>query len=400
MDYQDRLAARLKILQPSATVELNEKAASLIKQGKDVIALAAGEPDFAPPACIVRETKKALTEGFTHYTASLGIAELRETIAQKLAEENGLTYDPKSEILVAPGAKQGILYTCLAFLDSGDEVLSPEPAWVSYRECVTLAGATYVPVPTRREDRYRITRELLERYVTPRTKMIFINTPWNPTGRVLSEAELADVAACAREHDLLVLSDEIYERLVYDGHRHFSLATLPGMRERTLTLNGYSKTYAMTGFRLGYVAAPAPVIRELNKIQQHSATCPTSFAQKGTAGSFKAAQPAVGRMIRRFVQRRKLVMEGLSNIPGLTLLAPEGTFYMWVDCSAVSGDSKAVSCRLLEDSLVAMTPGVAFGDAGEGCLRLSFAVGEETLQEACRRIRSAFTRWSQEGMRP
>jgi aspartate aminotransferase len=392
VDYASRLSNRLRSIQPSATVALNEKAAQLAREGKKVIALAAGEPDFDPPKAVLAETKKALASGWTHYTSSLGIPELRRTIALKLKEQNGLTYDPATEILVTPGAKQGLVYAALAYLNDGDEVLSPEPAWVSYPEICALAGAKYVPVPTKPEENFLITRDALESRVTSRSRMIFINSPCNPTGRVLSKEELTAIADVAKKHDLFVLSDEIYEKLVFDGHQHFSLAGFPGMWERTLTLNGFSKIYAMTGYRLGYVAAPAPIIRELNKLQQHSATCPTAFAQKGAAVEPKAVESTVAKMIKRFEKRRKLMVKGLAGIPGLVARAPEGTFYMWLDCRGITDDSRSLSHRLLEDALVALTPGVAFGQSGEGFLRLSFAMDEATLEEACSRIRASLTR--------
>lgn len=391
MDYAKRLSTRLKSIKPSATVALNEKAAQLAREGKKVIALAAGEPDFDPPAAVLRATRKALSDGFTHYTSSLGILELRKAIAEKLAKDNGLTYDPATEILVTPGAKQGIVYACLAFLDDGDEVLSPEPAWVSYPEITTLAGAKYVAVPTAPEKNFLITRDALEAKVTAKTRMILINSPCNPTGRVLTREELEAVADCARTHDLFVLSDEIYEKLVYGEHKHVSIASLPGMRERTFTLNGFSKIYAMTGYRLGYVAAPSAVIRELNKLQQHSATCPTAFAQAGAAVPPDSVKSTVARMIRRFAKRRKLVTEGFANIPGLVARPPEGTFYLWLDCRGITMDSRSLSHRLLEEANVALTPGVAFGACGEGFLRLSFAMDEDTLTEACARVRKALT---------
>ncbi|MEK7862590.1 MAG: aminotransferase class I/II-fold pyridoxal phosphate-dependent enzyme, partial [Chloroflexota bacterium] len=193
-------------------------------------------------------------------------------------------------------------------------------------------------------------------------------------------------------HDLFVMSDEIYEKLVFDGHKHHSIASFPGMWERTLTVNGFSKIYAMTGYRLGYVAAPAPIIRELNKLQQHSATCPTAFAHKGAAVEPASVEKTVAKMVKTFAQRRKLMMKGLSGIPGLKPMAPEGSFYMWLDCRGITSDSRSLSHRLLEEALVALTPGVAFGQSGEGFLRLSFAADEATLQEACDRVRAALTR--------
>lgn len=389
MDYASRLSNRLKAIKPSATVALNEKAAQMIREGKNVIAMAAGEPDFDPPSAVLKATRDGLKNHMTHYTSSLGIPELRKAICEKLQGDNGLTYNAATDVLVTPGAKQGIVYAALAFLNDGDEVIAPEPAWVSYPEITALAGAKYVPVATSPERNFEITREALEAAVTPRSRMIFINSPCNPTGRVLTMKELEAIAAVAKAHDLFVLSDEIYEKLVFDKHVHRSIATLPGMWERTMTLNGFSKAYAMTGYRLGYVAAPAGIIRELNKLQQHSATCPTAFAQSGAAVPPASVGPAVKKMVNKFKARRKLMAKWLSGIPGLKAAPPEGTFYMWLDCRGITQDSRSLSHRLLEEALVALTPGVAFGACGEGFLRLSFAMDEKTLEEACNRVRAA-----------
>jgi aspartate aminotransferase len=377
---------------PSATVAINETALGLRRQGIDVITLAAGEPDGATPQPVVAATWRALSEeGYTHYTDSRGILELRQAIARKLARENGVSYDPGTEILVTPGAKQGLFYACLAFLDEGLEALVPEPAWVSYAECVTVAGGRYVPVPLDPARGFLLTEESLEKRVTKATRMILLNTPCNPTGRVLARREIDAVATVARRHDLLVLSDEIYEKLVFEGEHH-SIAAWPGMRERTLTLNGFSKVFAMTGFRLGYIAGPAQLVAPLVTLQQHSATCPTAFVQRGAVDAVESSQDFVARQNTAFRQRRDRLVEALSKVEGLSVSPPEGTFYLFLGLGGRRRKSTEVARRLLEEAHVALTPGVAFGKAGEGFLRLSFAAADGVLDEAVRRIARAFPR--------
>ncbi|MBI3891388.1 MAG: pyridoxal phosphate-dependent aminotransferase [Candidatus Wallbacteria bacterium] len=382
------ISARLRAVKPSATVALSDRARTLAASGRDIISLSAGEPDFDTPAHVIRAASDAMASGFTHYTNAAGIPELREAIAEKLARENGLRVDPGREVLVLPGAKQGVAYACLAFLDDGDECLCPEPSWVSFRELVTLAGGRYIPVATRAENDFRLASGELERHVTSKSRMIILNSPTNPTGKVWSAEELEEVARVARKHDLIVLVDEIYEKILYDGRKHVSLAGLPGMAERCLTLNGFSKAFAMTGWRLGYLAGPARLIEPLLMLQQHTATCAVSFAQKGAVAALRGDSRAQDAMVEAFVRRRALLMDKLSGVPGLSVWKPEGTFYMFLDVRGSGRSSLEVSEHLLENEGLAMTPGDAFGECGQGFIRLSFAASEKTLIEAARRIDS------------
>ncbi|MBI4869080.1 MAG: pyridoxal phosphate-dependent aminotransferase [Candidatus Wallbacteria bacterium] len=382
------ISSRLRAVKPSATVALADRARALAAAGRDVISLSAGEPDFDTPGHVVAAAAGAMGSGFTHYTNAAGIPELRQAIAQKLSRDNGLAVEPGKGILVLPGAKQGVAYCCLAFLDDGDECLCPEPSWVSFRELVTLAGGRYVPVPTRVEDDFRLRPGELERHVTPRSRMIILNSPTNPTGKVWSADELEEVAAVARKHDLIVLVDEIYEKILYDGRKHVSLASLPGMFERCLTLNGFSKAFAMTGWRLGYLAGPPRLIEPLLMLQQHTATCAVSFAQKGGVAALEGDAAACDAMVEAFRKRRELLMDKLAGVPGLAIWRPQGTFYMFLDVRGSGRSSMEVSEHLLENEGLAMTPGDAFGECGQGFIRLSFAASESVLIEAARRIES------------
>ncbi len=383
-----QVSKRLEAVRPSATVALTDRARAMVAAGRDIISLSAGEPDFDTPVGVRRAAAAAMEAGFTHYTPSAGIPELRRAIAAKLARENGVTVDPVRGVLVLPGVKQGLAYACLAFLDEGDECLCPEPGWVSYRELVTLAGGRHVSVPGRVEDGFRMRPEDFESRVTPRTKLIFLNTPVNPTGKVWSLEELEAVAETARRHDLVVIADEIYERILFEGHRHHSIASLPGMAERTLTLNGFSKVHAMTGWRLGYVAGPEHLVWPLMLLQQHTVTCAVSFVQKAAVAALEGEQTEQAEMLRAFERRRRLLAERLSDVPGLSFRQPQGTFYMWLDVRECGRSSAAVCEHLLERHALMLTPGDAFGDCGEGFVRLSFAAADEVLEAAAGRLRA------------
>ncbi|MDI6824153.1 MAG: aminotransferase class I/II-fold pyridoxal phosphate-dependent enzyme [Bacillota bacterium] len=376
-----RLAARMADVRESGTVELMDRARQLRARGQDVVSLAGGEPDFDTPAGAVEEAARALREGFTHYVSSRGIPELRRAITHKLQRENGVAYDADTEIVVTVGAKMALLSAILALVEPGEEVISFGPAWVSYQPMVALAGGRLVAVPLRAEGgRFAFDEAEVRRAVTPRTKALLVNNPHNPTGKVFSRDELAFLAGLAREHDLVVIADEIYEHIVYDGRRHVSMASLDGMRERTVMVNGFSKAYAMTGWRLGYLAAPAAVASAALAITQQTTTCATSFAQKGAVAALTAGGGAVAAMVAEFARRRQFLLERFRAIPGVELIPPEGTFYAF---PRLHGDtpSTEVARRLLEDKQVAVVPGSVFGEAGEGFLRLSFSC---SLEELCR----------------
>lgn len=383
-------ATRMDGLEESATVSLMDRARAMAAQGMDVINLAGGDPDFTTPAHIIEAGFAAAKRGDTHYVSSRGVPAFLEAIAGTYADAYGLKYDPKTEVLVSAGGKVTLYIAIMATVDRGDEVLIPEPAWVSYVPVVQLAEGVPVGVPLNPDQNFRITREALEAHITPRSRAILVNTPCNPTGRVLTREELEAIAAVAVRHDLLVYFDEIYDKLLYDGHQHINIATLPGLRERTIILNGLSKTYAMTGWRVGYALAPKPILSAMVKVQQHTVTCAASFAQQAGVAALTGPQDCVAEMLSVYDQRRRLVVEGLNSIPGIRCAAPEGAFYAFPDIRGTGMSSMEFSEFILEKAGVAMVPGFAFGASGEGYARLSFATATEKLAEMVERVRQVF----------
>lgn len=381
-----RFAARMGAMQPSPTLAVSDTARQLALVGHDVVDLGGGDPDFATPAHIVQAAAEAMEGGFTHYVASNGIPPLRKAIADKLGRDNGLAYDANREIIVTPGGKAALAVSLLALLGSGDEGLILDPGWVTYAPAMQLADATPVQVPLSPDDGWTITADLLRSYVTPRTRVLIFNSPNNPTGRVARPEELQAVAEVARERDLIVIADEIYEKLVYDGRTHTSIAGLPAMRERTIIVNGFSKPYAMTGWRLGYVAAPAALTKQIATIHSHTATCATSFAQVGGVAAYNGPQEAIGAMNAAYDRRRRFVSDGLNAIPGISCPLPEGAFYAFADVRGTGLSATDFAKGLLESQYVAVTPGDAFGPAGEGYVRLSVANSDAMLAKAVERI--------------
>ena len=329
---------------------------------------------------------EAMNAGDTHYVASAGIPSLRKAIADKLHSDNGIEVDPNGGVIVTPGGKQALFEATLTFVEAGIDVLIPEPAWVSYGPMVELAGGRVVPVPLDPEDNWRLTSQALAAAWTPATRVLLINSPNNPTGRVLDEAELAAIATFAQERDLLVFSDEMYEKILYNRQRHTSIATLPGMAERTLVFNGLSKAYAMTGWRLGYVAGPQPYLQQIEKVHSHSVTCATSFAQKAGVVALNGPQEFIGQMVSAWDRRRRHLAERLNAVNGVSCPLVEGAFYAFADIRGTGMTSSQAADRFLQEAHVAATPGIAFGAAGEGHVRLSFATGDELLESAADRI--------------
>ncbi len=380
---RDFTAARLRDVQESATIAVSDKAKALKAQGKDVLDLSGGDPHFKTPEHIRREAFEAMERGDTRYPPSRGVPRLLEAIQRKLAQENGLEY-ARDELVVTPGGKLGIYASLMATVEPGDQVLLLSPAWVSYEPGIRLAGGSPVYVPLEPEE-YRITPEALRSVDAPRAKVLIFNSPNNPTGRVATREELEAVSEFARERDLLVISDELYEKLLYDGHEHTSLATLPGMWERTITVNGFSKAYAMTGWRLGYVAAPREIIAQLFKVHQQSVTAAATFTQLAGARALEGPQDEVDDMLREYDSNRRLVVQALNDMPGVYCPSPEGAFYAFPRIESAS-DSVRFAQELLEDALVAVTPGVAFGPTGEGHVRISFATSADVLERAFERM--------------
>ena len=387
MNLKHRASKRVVGVQPSATVAVSDKARAMAAQGLDVINLGGGEPDFDTPPHIVDAALEAIRQGHTHYVSSAGLRELRAAIADKLREENGLEFDPDAEIIVTPGAKLALFAAIMATVDEGDEVLILDPAWVSYVPCVQLAGGVAVHVPLSTEDGFRVTDAKLRQKLTPRAKLLILNSPSNPTGRVFTRQELETIAKVALENDLLVLSDEIYEKILYDGHEHISIGSLPDMLDRTIVINGFSKAYAMTGWRLGYVAVKGPLAKEMLKVQQHSATCASSFTQYAGIAALAGPQDAVSLMVEEYRRRRDFITAGLNSLPGISCHQPEGAFYAFPNVSATGMSSIEFADMLLSEVKVAVTPGVAFGDSGEGHIRISFANSTQLLEKAIERMR-------------
>ena len=377
-----RFAKRVLSIEPSPTVRISDLIAESQGQGKKILSLAIGEPDFPTPAHIVEAAKKALDDGFTKYTAAPGIRELREAIAEKSHEENGIPAKPEN-VIGAP-TKHTLFTTFMALLESGDEALIPDPGWVSYAPMVTLAGAKPVPIRAADEDGFVPSTETVGDAITPRTRLVVLNSPSNPAGSVYTRAQMRGLADLASDHDLTVVSDEIYEKILYEGE-HVSPASLEGMFDRTVTVNGFSKTYSMTGWRLGWLVAPTPMVRQIVKVQEHTITCATSFAQKAGVAALRGPTAPLKAMVDEFRTRRDIVLRELKKIDRLSTDRPSGAFYVFPRVE-VGIDSATLAERLLQEANVAVTPGSAFGEAGEGHLRLSYAASRETIVESIRRI--------------
>ena len=380
------LASRVRDAAPSPTLAVSDKARNLKAQGIDVIDLGGGDPDFITPEHVRQAATDAMNAGDTHYVASTGTPALRAAIANKLKKDNGIEVNPATDIIVTPGGKSALFETALALVEPGVDVLVLTPAWVSYIPMVELAGGRAIEVTLNADDNFAVTRAVLETHVTQNSRAIMLNSPNNPTGRVLTHDELSAIAEFAVDHDLLVWSDEIYEKVVYGDAEHFSIATFPGMKDRTLTFNGFSKAYAMTGWRLGYVAGNPEFISEIAKIHSHSATCATSFAQAGGVAAMNGPQDFIGEMVTAWERRRDLIVDGLNATKGLRVAPIEGAFYALVDGRETGLDSVALSDKILNEAHVAVVPGIAFGAAGEGHFRLSFATSDDLLTRSVDRI--------------
>jgi len=379
------LASRMSRLGTETAFEVLAKARALEAKGRDIVHLEIGEPDFDTPPAIVAAGVAALERGETHYTQSAGVVELREAIAQYLKERRGVRADP-GQVIVTPGAKPIMFYALLALLDEGDEAIYPDPGFPIYSSMIDFTGARGVPLPLREKNGFQPDLDELRRLVNPRTKVLVLNSPNNPTGGVLSRDAIHDIAAIAREQDLWVLADEIYGELVYDGE-HRSIAVEEGMAERTILLDGFSKTFAMTGWRLGYGVFPRPLVEPITKLVTNSVSCTATFVQRAGAAALSSRPPEVDRMIAEFRRRRDAVVKGLSAVPGITCPAPQGAFYVFPNVRGLGLRSSAeVADRLLNEAGVATLAGTCFGAAGEGYLRLSYANSLANLDKAVSRI--------------
>lgn len=385
------LASRATILTPSLTLSIDSKAKAMKAEGIDVCGFGAGEPDFDTPEHIKAAAMASLDSGFTKYTPSSGIPDLRQAISEKFFTDNRLDYKP-NQIIVSNGAKHSCFNAILATIEPGDEVIIPAPYWLSYPEMVRLAGGEPIFVQTTEESGWKMTAEQFENAMTPRTKMVIINTPGNPTGAVYTREELEGLAAVAEEEGIIILADEIYEKLTYEGVEHVSIASIsPEIYDLTITINGFSKSYAMTGWRLGYLGAPESIAKAIDSIQSHSTSNPCSFAQKGGIAALKGDQQPVNDMREEFEMRRNYMHQRLSSIPNLSVVKPQGAFYMLVNISKLTLTSQNFSDRLLSKANVAVVPGIAFGD--DRTIRFSYATsldvikkGLDRFEEFCRTI--------------
>lgn len=380
------VARRMGNVPESGTVKIANVVSKLKVEGvNDIISFSMGEPDFPTPENITQACVRSLNDHFTYYTPSAGIPELRQAVAETLHRRNNIPCK-EGNVLITP-TKQAIFMTMLAMVDEGDEVIVPDPEWGTFDACARLAGADVKYANISPEEGYRLTPERLAAAVTKKTKLIVINTPSNPCGAVMTRKDIEGVAKIAKETGACILADEIYEQLVFDGE-HVSISSLPGMFERTITLGGFSKTYAMTGWRLGWAVAPPAIFKELNKLQMQSITCATSFVQKAGVEALKGPQKAVEEMKREFKARRDLICDLCQEIPQLDCPRPQGAFYLFPSYN-IKMPSEDLAAHLLEKAHVAVTPGSAFGPSGEGHIRISYAASRKDITEGMQRIKKA-----------
>jgi aminotransferase len=378
---RDFVARRIAAVPPSGIRRFFDIAATM----DDVISLGIGEPDFVTPKEILDAGIRSLEKGETHYTSNSGILELRQAIAENLERLYGARYEPRSEVLVTVGVSEALYLALTAVLDPGDEVIVPTPCFVAYQPEVIFAGGVPIPLRTALEDEFQARAPAVEALLTPRTKALLLGYPNNPTGAVMSRPNLQALADLAERHDLLVISDEIYDRLVYADHQHVCFASLPRMRDRTITLGGFSKDYAMTGWRIGYAAAPAPLLAEMRKIHQYTIMSSPTTAQVAAVQAIQAGEEHVRSMVAEYDRRRRLIVAGLNEL-GLPTFEPRGAFYAFPAISATGMDDETFAERLLQEERVAVVPGSAFGADGNH-VRCSYATAYERIEEALERIR-------------
>ena len=390
---KNRVAQRMTTISPSLTLAISAKAKAMKQAGESVVSFGVGEPDFNTPAHIIDAAKAALDAGYTKYTPSSGLLPLRKAICEKFKRDNGLDYEP-SQIIVSNGAKHSIFNACYALLDEGDEVIIPAPYWLTYPEVVKVCGGVPKYLVCPKENKYNFTAEELKAAITPKTKMLIFNSPSNPTGAVYGEEEVRAIAKVCEEAGIFVLSDEIYEKLCYNGVKPFSIAKCSEkMKDLTITVNGVSKTYAMTGWRVGYLAAPKDVAKAIDSFQSHATSNASSISQYATIEALAAPESEIADMVGVFAKRRAKILQLIDGIEGVRAVEPDGAFYVMLVIDALYGKvyrDKAITNSiefadaLLEAEKVATVPGISFG--ADDCVRLSYALGEEDIEEGLRRI--------------
>jgi aminotransferase len=380
MEDRHLLSRRVQNISPSGIRRFFD----LLSSMEDVVSLGVGEPDFATPWHISEAAITGIGKGYTMYTSNSGMPELREEVAQHLSTRYGVDYNPNSELLITVGVSEALDLATRAILNPGDEVISPQPSYVAYSSCVILAGGEFVPVPTFVENEFKVKASDIEARITSNTKAIILGYPNNPTGAVMDRADLLEIMELARGHGLIVISDEIYDQLVY-GVKHTCVASLPEMREHTILLGGFSKAYAMTGWRIGYAAASAEIIEAMTKIHQYTMMCAPIMAQVAAIEALRSGDRAVREMVVDYDRRRRVMVRGLNNI-GLTCFEPKGAFYAFPSVKSTGMSSEEFAEKLLSEESVAVVPGCAFGDCGEGYVRCCYATAIEDIREALRRM--------------
>ncbi|HIK56895.1 MAG TPA: pyridoxal phosphate-dependent aminotransferase [Synechococcales cyanobacterium M55_K2018_004] len=379
-----KLAARVEQVTPSLTLAIDAKAKAMRAEGIDICSFSAGEPDFDTPKHIVEAAKVALDQGKTRYGPAAGEPKLRQAIAQKLQHDNGLCYGAEN-VIVTNGGKQSLFNLMLALIEPGDEVIIPAPFWVSYPEMVKLAEGTPVILSTSVESGFKISPEQLRQAITPKTKLLVFNSPSNPTGMVYTPDEVRAIAQVVVEAGIWVVADEIYEKILYDGAEHLSIGAVgPEIYERTIVSSGFAKTYAMTGWRVGFLAGPVPIIQACVTIQGHSTSNVCTFAQYGAIAAYEGPQDCVKEMVSAFAERRKVMLDSLNAMPGITCPKPDGAFYVFPSIAKTGMTSQEFASALLDAQQVAVIPGIAFG--ADDCIRLSYATSLETIQMGMERL--------------
>jgi aspartate/methionine/tyrosine aminotransferase len=381
-----RVAARMSNLGTESAFEVSARARALEAAGRSIVHLQIGEPDFDTPANVREAAKRALDEGATHYAPFAGIPALRDAVAADVLARKGVAADP-SQVFVTVGGKGVMLYAILGLVDPGDEVLVPDPGYPIYESLTRFVGATPVPIPIRMSNEFRLDVDELASLITPKTRVLFVNSPANPTGGVLTRSDNERIAELAIEHDLWVVSDEIYARILYDGAEHVSLASLPGMAERTIILDGFSKTYAMTGWRLGYAVVPPALVKTYGQLVINTISCAPTFAQVGAVEALTGPQDDVEAMVVAFDERRRHIVNGLNEIPGIRCATPTGAFYVFPEVSGTGLSGAEFAERLLQEEGVCVLAGTAFGGVGTEHIRISYAASLEQIDEALARMR-------------
>ena len=385
-----KLAKAMSRLGTETAFEVLAKARALEAQGREIIHLEIGEPDFDTPSNIIEAAGTALMEGQTHYCPSAGIPELRQAIAEHIAETRGVDVVPE-QVVVTPGGKPVMFFAILALVEEGDEVLYPNPGFPIYESMIKFVGAKPVPLVLEEDRGFRFDVSQLRKKVSPRTKMIIINSPQNPTGGVLTREDLEEIAAVATEHDLMVLSDEIYDRILYEGE-HVSFLSMPGVQDRTILLNGFSKTYAMTGWRLGYGVMPEGLAEHITRLMTNSNSCTATFTQWAGVEALRGPQDASAKMVEEFKRRRDVIVPGLNAIDGIRCAMPKGAFYVFPNIEGTGMSERELADYLMEEAGVAVLAGTSFGEYGRGFIRMSYANSIENIQKALANVESAVSK--------